>query len=300
MARVLVLGNAGLDISLAVPRLPERGETLLGDGVQSRAGRQGTQSSRDRRYERVFCTQFHAPVGRDAQAEEIRSALSVEASLEFDPAALDHPSDFSLLMVMPDGENSIVSGGPCATSFSAADSDKPSPSRGSRRCCRPSRKPYAGSNACSSQGCFGSRRHDTAQSGAAVVGGRTASALLDDSRREQGRGRGDYRCGRSGECSCRASATRRVDRYHYPRGGGLPGAAGYDDCALPGDAGRCEGHHRLRRYILRRSRRSIDDRSHDRQCDRSGPTGGGDHGNTGGRLCRLAEQAGTRGHFFGK
>jgi ribokinase len=65
-------------------------------------------------------TRFHAPVGRDGQAEDIRSALSAEASLEFEPAFLDQPSDFSLLMVMPDGENSVVSAGPCATSFSAA------------------------------------------------------------------------------------------------------------------------------------------------------------------------------------
>ncbi len=297
MARVLVLGNAGLDISLAVPRLPERGETLLGDGVSHAPGGKGLNQAVTAARTGIL-TRFHAPVGRDAQAEEIRSALSVEASLEFDPAPLDHPSDFSLLMVMPDGENSIVSGGPCATSFSAsaatdfavtAEAGDVVVLQGNLT----QEATLAALKAASDRGVT------TLLNPAPLwweVG--TASALLDDCRREQGRGRGDYRCGRSRERSCRASATRRVDRYHYPRGGGLPGAAGHDDCALPGDAGRCEGHHRLRRYILRRSRRSIDDRSHDRQCDRSGPTGGGDHGNTGGRLCRLAEQAGTRGDFF--
>jgi len=119
MARVLVLGNAGLDISLAVPRLPERGETLLGDSVSRAPGGKGLNQAVTAARTGIL-TRFHAPVGRDGQAEEIRLALSVEVSLEFDPAPLDHPSDFSLLMVMPDGENSIVSGGPCATSFSAA------------------------------------------------------------------------------------------------------------------------------------------------------------------------------------
>jgi ribokinase len=119
MGRVLVLGNAGLDISLTVPRLPERGETLLGDNVSHAPGGKGLNQAVTAARTGVS-TRFHAPIGRDAQAEEIRSAISAEASLQFDPAPLDQPSDFSLLMVMPDGENSIVSAGSCAMSFPAS------------------------------------------------------------------------------------------------------------------------------------------------------------------------------------
>lgn len=118
MGRVFVLGNAGLDISLAVPRLPERGETLLGGGISRAPGGKGLNQAVTAARAGAS-TRFHAPVGQDAQAEEIRLAMSREG-LEFEPAPVDQPSDFSLLMVMPDGENSVVSGGPCAMSFSPA------------------------------------------------------------------------------------------------------------------------------------------------------------------------------------
>ncbi|TCR79557.1 ribokinase [Rhizobium sp. BK376] len=119
MARVLVLGNAGLDISLSMPRLPERGETLLGDGVTRAPGGKGLNQAVCAARARATVL-FQAPVGDDATADEIRSALAAEAELAFEPSVVPGATDFSLLMVLPDGENSIVSAGPCAAALGRA------------------------------------------------------------------------------------------------------------------------------------------------------------------------------------
>lgn len=117
MAKVLVLGNAGLDISLQMPRLPERGETLLGDGAMRAPGGKGLNQA-------VVAaragadTRFAGPVGNDGMGDEIIKILSAEQNLVFEPQLLECSSDFSLLMVLPDGENSIVTAGACAAAFS--------------------------------------------------------------------------------------------------------------------------------------------------------------------------------------
>ncbi|PZM11552.1 ribokinase [Rhizobium tubonense] len=116
MGRVIVLGNAGLDISLSVQRLPDLGETLLGHDVRRAPGGKGLNQAvtAARAGAEVL---FRAPLGRDAQGSEIASVIAAEACLMFHPHHFAHPTDFSLLMVLPDGENSIVSAGPCAAAF---------------------------------------------------------------------------------------------------------------------------------------------------------------------------------------
>jgi ribokinase len=117
MGRVLVLGNAGLDISLNVGRLPERGETLLGESVGRAPGGKGlNQAVAAARGGATVL--FQAAIGTDAQGDEVAAALLIEQSLTFDPHRLAYPTDFSLLMVLPDGENSVVSAGSCAAAFS--------------------------------------------------------------------------------------------------------------------------------------------------------------------------------------
>ena len=117
MAKVLVLGNAGLDISLQMPRLPERGETLLGDGAMRAPGGKGLNQA-------VVAaragadTRFAGPIGNDGMGEEIIRILGAEQNLVFEPQRSEGSSDFSLLMVLPDGENSIVTAGACAAAFS--------------------------------------------------------------------------------------------------------------------------------------------------------------------------------------
>ena len=116
MRRVLVLGNAGLDLTLQMPRLPEKGETLLGDSGGSAPGGKGLNQAvaAARTGAQVI---FHATIGRDAQGAEIAAALASEGISELKLHHVPYSSDFSLLMVLPDGENSIVSAGSCAAAL---------------------------------------------------------------------------------------------------------------------------------------------------------------------------------------
>ncbi len=122
MGRVFVLGNVGLDLRLPLPRLPRYGETLLGGEMTRGPGGKGFNQA----VVAARCgaeVRFHAPLGCDAQGTEV-AALVAAAGL--DAASLPRvalPTDFSLLMVFPDGENSIVSAGPCAKSLSPADGE---------------------------------------------------------------------------------------------------------------------------------------------------------------------------------
>ncbi len=111
--RILVLGNAGLDLRLELPRLPLPGETLLGQQPSRAAGGKGLNQAV------AACRaggQVHllAPLGADAQGEEVAAILRAEGLAGLDLPRLPHPTDYSVLMVLPDGENSITGAGPCA------------------------------------------------------------------------------------------------------------------------------------------------------------------------------------------
>jgi ribokinase len=116
VGRVLVLGNAGLDLTLQMPRLPEKGETLLGDSAGSAPGGKGLNQAvaAARTGAQVI---FHAAIGDDSQGAEIAAALASEGIAELELHHVPYSSDFSLLMVLPDGENSIVSSGSCAAAM---------------------------------------------------------------------------------------------------------------------------------------------------------------------------------------
>jgi ribokinase len=113
--RVVVIGNAGLDLRLAVPRLPAAGETLIGQATAARApGGKGLNQAvvAARCGARV---RFCAPLGSDdAEAAEITRPLAREGFAELVLPRLPYATDFSLLMVLPDGENSIVSTSACS------------------------------------------------------------------------------------------------------------------------------------------------------------------------------------------
>jgi ribokinase len=113
MGRVFVIGNAGVDLRLLLPRLPRRGETLLGTQAARAPGGKGLNQA-------VTATRcgvevrFCAPLGDDAQGAEIAGLIATEGIATLVLPRVPLPTDFSLLMVFPDGENSIVSAGPCA------------------------------------------------------------------------------------------------------------------------------------------------------------------------------------------
>src|SRR5476649_1709628 len=114
MGRVVVIGNAGLDLGLAVPHLPRPGETLVGTPSPRAPGGKGlNQAVVAVRYGAAVT--FCAPLGNDAgEAKEIERQLSAEGFDSLILPRLPYPTDFSLLMVLPNGENSIVSTSACS------------------------------------------------------------------------------------------------------------------------------------------------------------------------------------------
>jgi ribokinase len=133
MTRLLVLGNACLDIGLALPRLPWLGETLVGTARGSMPGGKGLNQATVASRTGLVPVEFLAPLGNDAEAARIKSVLQAE---RFAALHLPRPgpaTDCSVLMVMPDGENSIVTAGECAASLpadTAADAVTTLPSDG--------------------------------------------------------------------------------------------------------------------------------------------------------------------------
>ena len=106
--RLLVLGNAAIDLSYSVSRLPIPGETLLAGAKQVEIGGKGLNQA-------VVAARAGAPtrlvaaVGDDWAGAMIRDRLAAE---KLDPSDLhiaDAPTDELIVMVTPDGENTIVS-----------------------------------------------------------------------------------------------------------------------------------------------------------------------------------------------
>ena len=123
MNRVVVIGNAGLDLRLAVPRLPLPGETLIGAEAARALGGKGLNQA----VVAARCgvpVRFCAPLGNDApQADEVQRGLAAERFDRLFLPRLPCPTDFSLLMVLPGGENSIVSTSACSLALSFAQAE---------------------------------------------------------------------------------------------------------------------------------------------------------------------------------
>jgi ribokinase len=123
MNHVVVVGNAGLDLRLAVPRLPLPGETLIGAEAARALGGKGLNQA----VVAARCgvpVRFCAPLGNDApQADEVERGLAAERFDRLFLPRLPHPTDFSLLMVLPGGENSIVSTSACSLALTCADAE---------------------------------------------------------------------------------------------------------------------------------------------------------------------------------
>jgi ribokinase len=121
--RVVVVGNAGLDLRLAVPRLPLPGETLIGAEAARAPGGKGLNQA----VVAARCgvpVRFCAPLGNDAaQAGEVERYLQREVFEALVLPRVAHPTDFSLLMVLPSGENSIVSTSACSLSLGFAQAE---------------------------------------------------------------------------------------------------------------------------------------------------------------------------------
>lgn len=117
--RVFVLGNASLDTTLRVPRLPAPGETLMATGIQRSPGGKGLNQA-------VVAARagaevrFLAPLGTEPETALIRTPLAAE-NLHATWVDTGAPTDLSSLMVAPDGENCIISTGACCDSLEPDD-----------------------------------------------------------------------------------------------------------------------------------------------------------------------------------
>jgi ribokinase len=116
MSRVLVLGNATLDLIQRVERLPAPGETVLALDTARCAGGKGLNqavaSSRT-----GTPTQLCAAVGWDAEAAFIAASVKDETDLVANWLVCDAPTDLSVIWVAADGENVIVSSAQSAGSI---------------------------------------------------------------------------------------------------------------------------------------------------------------------------------------
>ena len=119
MSRVLVLGNAGVDLSLRLPRLPLAGETLVGSGLARAPGGKGLNQAVVAARTGVG-TWFLTPVGDDPDGRFVANRLAAEAFASLRLVRVAYATDVSVLMVGADGENSIVTAGPCAEALDAA------------------------------------------------------------------------------------------------------------------------------------------------------------------------------------
>jgi ribokinase len=113
---VRVLGNAGLDLRIELPRLPLPGETLLGANSSRAPGGKGLNQAvaAARAGARTYLL---APLGDDAMGAEVAATLASEGLAGLCLPRLPHPTDYSVLMVLPGGENSITGAGPCAAAL---------------------------------------------------------------------------------------------------------------------------------------------------------------------------------------
>jgi ribokinase len=115
--KLLVLGNAGWDLLCPVPHLPRPGETLVTQAHTRAPGGKGLNQAVIAARAGANVT-LAAPIGPDAAD---LAAILAHETLIFEPHPVPLPTDQSLLMVTPDGENAILSVGACADALTETE-----------------------------------------------------------------------------------------------------------------------------------------------------------------------------------
>ena len=112
-AELYVLGNASIDVTFNVPRLPAPGETLMARGMVRAPGGKGLNQAvvAARAGARV---RFCAPIGGEAETALVHAALAREKFADLRMIVAGQPTDLSTLIVAEGGENCIISTGDCA------------------------------------------------------------------------------------------------------------------------------------------------------------------------------------------
>lgn len=105
--RVVVVGSLNLDIVVAVPRLPDAGETLMGDRIERHAGGKGLNQA-------VAAARLGAPVtlvgalGEDPAADFLARVVNEEGIDGGAIARVDGPSGTAVIEVDQGGQNRII------------------------------------------------------------------------------------------------------------------------------------------------------------------------------------------------
>jgi ribokinase len=120
VSKIFVLGNAGVDLSLALPHLVRPGETVVATGASRAPGGKGLNQAVAAARAGAGVT-FLAPVGEDADAAYVAEVLAAEKLAVLHLIPKPHPTDRSIVMVAPDGENCIASIGFCADAVTAEE-----------------------------------------------------------------------------------------------------------------------------------------------------------------------------------
>ena len=107
MNRVTVIGSANIDFVVELPRRPDAGETLLGSDLRRFAGGKGAnQAAAAARMGAE--TSFSGCVGADENGSFVCSQLAESGVDVSGVIRVDRPTGTALVLVTPDGENSIV------------------------------------------------------------------------------------------------------------------------------------------------------------------------------------------------
>ncbi len=123
MSRVVVFGNASLDIILTLEAFPSAGETVLAREVLTCAGGKGlNQALAAARFGHPV--HFAAAIGNDNAATLIQAALATEKGLSTRWLFRSLATDMSSIWLDGTGENMISSSNFCAHSVTAADAER--------------------------------------------------------------------------------------------------------------------------------------------------------------------------------
>lgn len=121
---VYVIGNATVDETIAVAEMPPAGASILGSQQYRDLGGKGANQAV------VFArcgvpTTLVAAVGDDFRAETIRRHLADEPVAARLVALPDRPSDFSIVLTTPDGENANITTTDSAQNLGLAEAVAP-------------------------------------------------------------------------------------------------------------------------------------------------------------------------------
>lgn len=119
--RILVIGSSNTDLTVALPRIPRPGETILGGKFLTGAGGKGANQA----VAAARCggeVTFIARVGHDAFGKEaIAGFHQVGINTQFIVRNDQHPSGVALIFVAADGQNSIGVASGANSFLTAAD-----------------------------------------------------------------------------------------------------------------------------------------------------------------------------------